>query len=209
LGKGVDQKTGVSIASHLIEHTLQEAKKSELPVLPFFSDKQVGNNFAERFTHAIDQAFAAGYNRLIVCGTDSPHLNSNQFVAVANKLDHYDIVVGPSEDGGVYLIGLHKASYRKEAFKQIDWHTSLVFGQLKAYAIRFSLPCFVEKEACDIDNAAALYQYKKTFFGPLSLFIDQILTSFNKTRYYTNTFLLHHGRSTPASLLRGPPQLVM
>lgn len=177
-----------------------------LPVIPFFSNKQQGAYFGERFTHAIENAFASGYDRLIICGTDTPHITSGQFNEVAQKLNDHQLVLGPSVDGGVYLIGLHKQAYNKEEFIKIDWNSHLVFQQLNSYAGHLSLSLFIDEKAPDIDHVNALYQSAQSHHW-LSIFLQQLFSLFKRV-----TFSFHHIspiylHPTTVASLRGPPHL--
>lgn len=108
------KKRGTALASELIRHTLKEARDTALPVMPFFSDQQKGNTFAERLTDAIERTFALGYNNIIISGTDSPSVNSKQLEKVAEKLQATQLILAPSNDGGVYLIGINNnANYQR------------------------------------------------------------------------------------------------
>lgn len=206
MGKHLNAKSGERIASQLIQHTLREARKSSLPVIPFFTDQQQGASFTERFNHAIENAFALGYDRLIVCGTDSPNISSTQFNQVEQKLHHHQLVLGPSADGGVYLIGIHKEAFQKEAFAQITWLTDAVFNQLKLYASQLSLSFAVEEEGYDIDDASALYSFKENSESWFYLFISQLVCSFKKAKYYLKDFSFHKHYIIAVTALRGPPQ---
>lgn len=127
-------KGGCALASELIQHTVKEAKKSSLPVIQFYSNLQRGDSFGERLTHAIDQTFAKGYNRIIISGTDAPSINSKQFIDVCNKLKTHQLVLAPSFDGGVYLIGIAKDAYYRQAFLEIPWLGNSVFQSLINYS---------------------------------------------------------------------------
>jgi glycosyltransferase A (GT-A) superfamily protein (DUF2064 family) len=64
---------------------------------------QRGGTFGERLANAADDAFALGYERVIVAGIDAP---PPDLEGVFAALDQHDIVAAPSTDGGVNLIGL-------------------------------------------------------------------------------------------------------
>ncbi|NJO01205.1 MAG: DUF2064 domain-containing protein, partial [Bacteroidia bacterium] len=62
------------LAQAMVSYARQVAYASKLPVVEIFSDQQVGHNFAERYTHAIAQVFAMGYQNVISIGGDCPGL---------------------------------------------------------------------------------------------------------------------------------------
>ena len=75
-----------------------------------------------RLERAVANAFKRGAKSVICIGGDCPELNRVHLEQAADDLQNdYDIVFGPSEDGGYYLIGLN--SYYPEMFQDIPWST--------------------------------------------------------------------------------------
>lgn len=70
------------------------------------SDRQAGGGFGERLLGAMGRAWRAGPGRLIVVGTDSPQLDAALLQRTQRALaeDAERVVVGPAEDGGIYLL---------------------------------------------------------------------------------------------------------
>jgi glycosyltransferase A (GT-A) superfamily protein (DUF2064 family) len=66
-------------------------------------------------------------------------------------LPDHDVVVGPGEDGGYYLIGL--SQFCAEIFQQIPWSTPNVFSQTLARAEAFSLHVALTPPWYDVDTA--------------------------------------------------------
>jgi hypothetical protein len=62
-------------------------------------------------------------------GSDIPYLTSDTFEKAFEILDTRGCVLGPAQDGGYYLIGLRHATFREEAFEQVEWSTSEVLHQ--------------------------------------------------------------------------------
>jgi hypothetical protein len=200
----VNKHTGIAVARQLIYHTLNEAKKTGLPVLHFFSEKQKGETFSEKLANAIEEGFFSGYQRLIVCGTDTPNLNSEQLIGVASKLDTSQMVLGPSEDGGVYLIGLQKNLFDRESFLQIPWLTASVFTSLYKWAAHNQLSFSVEQKLADVDNAQAIRQWAG-LGGWFILFIRQALLGFKQLHCISFFTTFYNSFFYSASSLRGPP----
>jgi hypothetical protein len=206
-GRHLSLKNGERLASHLIQHTLKEVKQTGLPVIQFFTDKQQGTSFGERLTNAIEQGFGLGFKQLIVCGTDAPHINAQQLTGVAEKLYTHELVLGPSADGGVYLIGIHKNSFDKDSFLQIPWLSEGVFSSLQSYALSHSLRLGIEAVEEDIDTIDAAFQWqasnKQHWFGVL---LHCLLHSLYTINYFHFQTYLHKSNRSSASPLRGPPQ---
>ncbi len=155
-------KNGVALASQLINYTLKEAKASGLPVIPFFSDKQHGKSFGERFANALEHTFSLGFEKIIACGTDSPSVSSKQFRRIADCLENDKIVLAPACDGGVILTGITVAAYQRESFLKIPWQTSRVFNALKNYALKNAFAFSLESAGADIDEAVSLLIWRKS-----------------------------------------------
>jgi len=73
--------------------------------------------------------FEKGYERVILIGSDTPHLSNTIINLGFEELKTNDIVLGPSEDGGYYLIGFNKQTFLKNAFEDIEWSSSKVLKQ--------------------------------------------------------------------------------
>lgn len=197
---------GIALANKLISHTVTEARKTGLPVIQFFSDRQKGENFAERITHAIEMGFAAGFDNLVITGTDSPGVSCNQFKEIAKKLKSNNLILAPSKDGGVYIIGLQKKSYQKSAFKTLPWQSENVFNAFKQYALQNELSLDIQITTSDIDIAAELFSWKINFSNNwFGIFATQLLQLITKLHLpFRNILILLSGPSS-ITFKRGPP----
>lgn len=88
---------------------------------------QQGNDLGERLHHAIESAFQEAADQVIVIGSDCPLLDADVLAEANRQLERHDVVVGPAEDGGYYLLGLK--SPEKTLFQDIPWGTSEVLAQ--------------------------------------------------------------------------------
>lgn len=203
----LNKKSGIKLASQLIRYTQQQAEKSALPVIHFFTDKQRGHTFGERLADAIEEGFALGFARLIVTGTDSPCVNSKQFKEVAKKLNTTQLVLAPTADGGVYLIGIHKDAFDKESFTAVPWLTNTVFNSLKQYASQHHFSSTAEITGDDLDNVSDVFQWKqKHHYSWFTLFISQLISSVKQIDYSQYQIAFYFNFNSYSTLLRGPPQ---
>ena len=69
---------------------------------------QKGKDLGERMKNAFKKGFDDGYNRIVLIGSDLPDITANHIHLGLEKLKENDVVFGPAEDGGYYLIGLSK-----------------------------------------------------------------------------------------------------
>lgn len=82
---------------------------------------QQGSDLGERMSHAFDTAFEEGYRRVVLIGSDCAELTSGHLRRAFRALHRRDLVIGPAEDGGYYLIGMTKPF--PFLFRNIDWST--------------------------------------------------------------------------------------
>ena len=180
-----------------------------MPVIQFFTDKQKGENFAERITHAVEMGFAAGIENLIITGTDSPAVNCNQFKGVAKKLNNNNLILAPSKDGGVYIIGLQRKCFQQSAFKSIPWQSNNVFDALKKLAEQNELSLCIEVSACDIDIAGELLSLRSNFCNSwFGIFASQLLQLFSTSHLPVFNTVLFIPAFGSTSSLRGPPVML-
>ena len=69
------------------------------------------------------------YKKAIIIGSDLPEISVDIINGAIEKLDDYDSVIGPTFDGGYYLLGFNKISFCNEVFSDVDWSTDKVFRQ--------------------------------------------------------------------------------
>jgi uncharacterized protein len=90
---------------------------------------QRGADLGERLANAFAQCFAAGYTGVLAIDSDTPTLPTNflQQAITLLSLPQVDVVIGPSEDGGYYLIGLRALHH--ELFENMAWSTDVVVSE--------------------------------------------------------------------------------
>jgi len=91
-------------------------------------------DLGERMKLAFDDAFQAGAGRVVIIGTDCPGLTCDLLELAFERLKRNDIVLGPANDGGYYLIGLRRPV--PELFGDIEWGAETVLEQTNAAASR-------------------------------------------------------------------------
>jgi 2-phospho-L-lactate guanylyltransferase (CobY/MobA/RfbA family) len=93
---------------------------------------QRGRDFAERLANAFADARACGYRQIVAVPTDVPRLGVRQLAGAFRRLAAADVVLGPSPDGGAYLIGCRTDP--SSLFHGVRWRTSGAFADLAANA---------------------------------------------------------------------------
>ena len=79
--------------------------------------------------NAFRDTFFRGAMHAVLIGSDMPDLPGSFIDEAFVSLKHHDAVLGPSHDGGYYLIGFRSDSFLPEAFDGIKWSTPVVFEQ--------------------------------------------------------------------------------
>lgn len=87
-----------------------------------FKTVQKGADLGERMLNAFKDGFEAGYKKIVLIGSDLPEINETYITKAVEALNENDVVFGPAEDGGYYLIGLSKI--REFIFINKPWSQS-------------------------------------------------------------------------------------
>jgi uncharacterized protein len=134
-------------------------------------------NFGDCLFKAIGGLFAAGHGSAVVLNSDSPTLPTSLLVETAELLARPGdrAVLGPSTDGGYYLLGIKQAHRR--LFDEIDWSTDRVAGQTLERAQEIGLDVHCLPAWYDVDDSQALRQLHAELFAGGSL--DPALTPFH------------------------------
>ncbi|RKU20892.1 glycosyltransferase [Candidatus Poribacteria bacterium] len=120
---------------------------------------QIGADLGERLTSAAQWAAEHGYTKILLVGSDSPTLPISYISEAIRLLDSRDTVVGPSTDGGYYLIGFSAAALKTtvpHVFEEIAWSTADVFQQTVARMREAEVTLGLLPPWYDIDTAEDL-----------------------------------------------------
>lgn len=93
--------------------------------------RQVVGDLGQKMHTAFTKAFAAGAGRVVLIGTDIPELGVEILAQAFSTLAVHDAVIGPSRDGGYYLIGLTAQAAPQllaPLFQAMTWSTAEVFA---------------------------------------------------------------------------------
>ena len=85
---------------------------------------QEGEDLGQRMRQAFEDRFREGYERVVIIGADSPTLPTGYIEQALHS--EKQMVIGPSTDGGYYLIGMRGKV--TELFTDIDWGTGSVLA---------------------------------------------------------------------------------
>ncbi|HEY9650525.1 MAG TPA: TIGR04282 family arsenosugar biosynthesis glycosyltransferase [Coleofasciculaceae cyanobacterium] len=116
----------------------------------FIYQQQSQGDLGQRMASAFQEAFAAGMTSAVIIGTDCPDLDVQLIAKAFHLLQLYDLVLGPAEDGGYYLIGLRQLI--PELFVGIPWSTHEVLQQTIRIAETLDLAITYLPQLKDIDR---------------------------------------------------------
>lgn len=159
LAADVGNKKALSIYSKLLEHTISIATQANSNTKIYWSEKaeskadsvQKGNDLGERMHTAFCEEHNA--NKICLIGTDTPLVTPSILDKAFKALDSYDIVFGPSKDGGYYLVATNETP-PQELFLHKTWsHKNVLFDAL-AICKKLKLDVKLMPQLLDIDTIA-------------------------------------------------------
>jgi rSAM/selenodomain-associated transferase 1 len=126
---------------------------------------QRGDKFGERLYFAVEDLFKCGFDSVCLIDSDSPTVPAENFAEAIKLLSTSEdrVVLGPSDDGGYYLIGVKKLHRR--LFDQIDWSTERVLNQTIQRATEIGLEVKLLPSGYDIDDGASLRRLCNELLG--------------------------------------------
>ena len=122
---------------------------------------QIEGDLGHRMATAMDQLLGQGYRSVLLTGSDLPTLPAQFFRQALTLLGQpkTDLVLGPSEDGGYYLIGLQ--TLYLDLFNDMTWSTPQVFDDTLCRADRLGLTVATLPTWYDIDTPADLTRLRR------------------------------------------------
>lgn len=140
LAKTIGDDATLEIYKHLLKHTAETAKKISADRFVFYSEAiekedlwnpdffkkklQEGTDLGDRMENAFSELFQLGYEKVVIIGSDLLDLMAEIISEGFQKLNQYNYVLGPAEDGGYYLFGMKQL--HPKIFKNKDWGTESV-----------------------------------------------------------------------------------
>ncbi|MBI5149912.1 MAG: TIGR04282 family arsenosugar biosynthesis glycosyltransferase [Candidatus Omnitrophica bacterium] len=111
---------------------------------------QCGGGLSERLIRSFHEAFQRGGKRVMALGSDTLGLTTDIIQHGFEALQSSDVVIGPAEDGGYYLIGL--SSFQPELFQGISWSTDTVLQQTYNHISKLGLSYQILTPLEDLDE---------------------------------------------------------
>ena len=142
LARAIGDQAALTIYKLLLKHTATVLHKLSFDKVVYYSEKIENNDFweaslfekklqegadlGERMQQAFETAFDGGYKKVLIIGSDLFELTSTLIISALEALETYDISIGPSLDGGYYLLGMKEL--HPAVFKNKKWGTNSVLN---------------------------------------------------------------------------------
>lgn len=177
LAATLGDEMALKIYKQLIIHTHNQLKQLTADTYVFYSDHipshpeneelmyrrkvQTGMDLGERMKNAFESLFSEGYEQVLIIGTDCAALEQKHITSAITKLELVDVVIGPAEDGGYYLLGMKKLI--PNLFYGIEWSTPYVMSKTLEKLTHANLSHDTTEMLSDIDTAADWEKVKLNF----------------------------------------------
>jgi len=140
LAKSIGGQSALTIYKLLLKHTAAVLHDLSFDKVVYYSEKVVENDFwdaaifqkktqkgsdlGERMQNAFETAFEDDYEKVLIIGSDLFDLKPTHITTAFKALETHDFAVGPSLDGGYYLLGMKQL--HPALFKNKKWGTDSV-----------------------------------------------------------------------------------
>jgi uncharacterized protein len=157
---GASRSVAATAACGIAVYTPIGAESAYSGILPtdFSLLPQRGDKFGERLYFAVEDLFKCGFDSVCLIDSDSPTVPAENFAEAVELLraSNDRVVLGPSDDGGYYLIGVKKP--HRHLFEEIDWSTERVLNQTIEHATQMGLEVQLLPTGYDVDDGASLHR---------------------------------------------------
>ncbi|MDZ7720104.1 MAG: TIGR04282 family arsenosugar biosynthesis glycosyltransferase [Balneolaceae bacterium] len=129
VARKVNAKKQVWYSSFIDESDRFLGKRSDGSRVSFEKKLQKGDNLGRRMLNAFQQGFEDGFKKIVIIGSDCPGITPQIIEGAFTGLDQKEVVIGPSKDGGYYLLGMSELV--PGIFNDISWSTEQVLSETK------------------------------------------------------------------------------
>lgn len=140
LAADIGEALALDVYKFLLQHTYEVVKDLPVEKWVYYSEEipqkdlwfkgnfqkklQQGKGLGERMENGFSEAFEAGYEKVVIIGSDLYDLQEEDLKKAFLALDTSEYVIGPASDGGYYLIGMKSLNSR--VFRNKTWSTDSV-----------------------------------------------------------------------------------
>lgn len=135
-----------------------------LPGMPWTLEPQSSGDLGHRLATHLARAVRCGARRLVVLGSDAPHVSPQTVAEAFALLRHYPVVLGPATDGGYYLLACRAAQPEQlpPIFDHMPWSTATLLQHTQARLQAAGIEAALLDEAFDIDTLRDVHRLHHT-----------------------------------------------
>ncbi len=171
LAATIGEDRALEVYERLLSHTLATVSVMPFDKQAWFADgrgkgdawekagfkihAQQEGDLGKRMAQAFSRAFTEGYEQVVIIGTDCPGLTADLLNEAIELLATHDVVIGPADDGGYYLLGMRGPFLR--LFDGIRWSTDSVSRETEQLCVEHKLSYTMLRPLGDIDREEDLH----------------------------------------------------
>ncbi|MBT3392754.1 MAG: glycosyltransferase [Elusimicrobiaceae bacterium] len=179
LAKDIGDINATNFYKQIAQETVQKAKQTNADIFIFYSPPQninlkkfktwLGKDFEYKpqqegdlgckMTNAFIEVFAKNYSKIVIIGSDIPQITPEILGRAFSLLEKGDTVIGPSPDGGYYLLGFNKNSFFPQVFENIEWSTDTVYKETISKLEKFAKTYLTLESLEDVDDLQSYNRY--------------------------------------------------
>lgn len=196
-------RENVRLHHKIARHVKSVCHELDIPFYIIDDRHQRGQSFQDRLWNAVSDIFDKGYSHVLTIGGDIPCLTTSILKSAWNALEEGRNALGPTIDGGTYLIGLQKDTFEAIRQHSIHWRRGKDFQELMQ--LMSDTPLFIAKTLVDWDttrdmiedrkNNKSLFLWTWLFRGITTIYCDYLQPEIRITSPFIISF----------AALRGPP----
>lgn len=154
------QKTSLAFSGDRLLFYDGSVQNDNFSEADFLKMSQKGKDLGQKMYNAL--SYALGYcEKVVLIGSDCPTLTNKIIDESFEILNTNDVVIGPSKDGGYYLIGMKNAIW--DIFNDIDWSTNKVLNQTISKLKKANKTYKLLEELSDIDTEKDWIEFNKKY----------------------------------------------
>lgn len=202
------RRQSISVIKEMNHHAIQLSKAVGVPVIIGNENIQKGDTFGERLNSVCEYSFDQGFENLILIGNDCLCLDSSDLIKVENQLRQKDVVLGPTDDGGIYLLGISKKAFDAIDLVQQYWQRPKLFKTLHLCFEKNELSIEVLEIVEDVDDVFQL-QVALSKLSPIS-FLRKKISSLLALSFHLRLDIQQYIYKAVlfSNSLRGPPRSI-
>jgi len=174
LASTIGNERALHIYESLLLHTADVTRQVDCNRYVFYADgvsekdvwdislfsklNQEGDDLGTRMKNAFDYLFKQGYKKVLIIGSDCFELNASIIEEAFDSLNRCEAVIGPSADGGYYLLGMNK--FYPFLFINKSWSTDMVYENTVNDFLQHQVSYTALPVLHDIDTEEDWNQYK-------------------------------------------------